>query len=40
MGVSQSEAERDRAVRYARNIDYVRKVVSHMRIKSARLPGN
>ena len=40
MGVSQSEAERDRAVRYARNIDYVRKVVSHMRIKSERLPGN
>ena len=40
MGVAQSEVERDRVVRYARNIDYVRKVVSHMRIKSTRLPGN
>lgn len=39
MGVAQSGAEIDRVVRYARNIDYVRKVVSHVRIKSERLPG-
>lgn len=39
MGVAQSEAELDRVIRYARNIDYVRKVVSHVRIKSERLPG-
>ncbi|MDP6305486.1 MAG: BON domain-containing protein, partial [Alphaproteobacteria bacterium] len=31
MGVAQSEAEIDRVIRYARNIDYVRKVVSHVR---------
>ena len=39
MGVAQSEAEIDRVIRYARNIDYVRKVVSHVRIKAERLPG-
>jgi len=40
MGVAQSEAEIDRVIRYARNIDYVRKVVSHVRIKAQRLPGS
>ncbi len=39
MGVAQSEAEIDRVIRYARNIDYVRKVVNHVRIKAERLPG-
>jgi len=39
MGVAQSEAEIDRVIRYARNIDYVRKVVSHVRIKAERFPG-
>ena len=39
MGVAQSEAEIDRVIRYARNIDYVRKVVSHVRIKAERLPS-
>jgi len=40
MGVAQSEAEIDRVIRYARNIDYVRKVVNHVRIKAQRLPGS
>ncbi len=39
MGIAQGEAELNRVIRYARNLAYVRKVTSYVRIKSKRLPG-
>ncbi len=33
IGISQSQEELDRVIAYARNISYVRKIISHVRIK-------
>lgn len=35
MGVAQSQAEVDRVIGHARNLSYVRRVVSHVRVKDA-----
>lgn len=35
MGVAQSQAELDRVIGHARNVGYVRKVISHVRVKTA-----
>ena len=38
MGVAQDQAELDRVTNYARNIAYVQRVVSYVRMKSERIP--
>jgi len=39
MGIAQDPAELDRVIRYARNIKYVKNVISHVRIKGTPIPG-
>ena len=39
MGVAQDQAELDRVVNHARDIDYVRRVVPYVRIKTPAQPG-
>jgi len=39
MGIAQDKAELDRVIRYARNIKYVKNVISHVRIKGTPIPG-
>lgn len=34
IGIAQSQAELDRVAAYARNISYVRKIISHVRVKT------
>lgn len=36
IGIAQSKEELDRVIAHARNIDYVRSVTSHVRVKSAK----
>jgi osmotically-inducible protein OsmY len=38
MGIAQNQAELDRVTGYARNISYVQRVVSYVRLKSERIP--
>jgi len=38
MGVAQNQAELDRVTNYARNISYVQRVVSYVRLKQERIP--
>jgi osmotically-inducible protein OsmY len=38
MGVAQNQAELDRVTGYARNISYVQRVVSYVRLKQERIP--
>jgi len=40
IGVAQSQAELDRVINHARQISYVRRIISHVRIKQAPPPGN
>ena len=38
MGIAQSQAELNRVIGHAKNIDYVRRVVSYVRLKDAVVP--
>ncbi|MEE8444080.1 MAG: BON domain-containing protein [Alphaproteobacteria bacterium] len=39
MGIAQDQAEMDRVINHARDIDYVRSVVSHVRVMAPAQPG-
>jgi osmotically-inducible protein OsmY len=40
IGVAQSQTELDRVINHARQISYVRRIVSHVRVKPAQRPGD
>lgn len=40
IGVAQSQAELDRVINHARQISYVRRIISHVRIKQPAAPGD
>jgi osmotically-inducible protein OsmY len=39
IGIAQSQAELDRVINHARSIGYVRRVITHVRLKDQRQPG-